>query len=96
MNLALYDSSTADLAYHDIVHVYLGRKFCPYSHLMLKTSLKACSSQGEFKDIYYVVKTTRGGGIEGLTVCLIDSGQGGHISAVNVMNGDKGRALTSV
>lgn len=32
--------------------------FGPYLHLMLKTSFKAFSSQGEFKDIYYIVKTT--------------------------------------
>lgn len=30
------------------------------------------------------------GGIEGLTVCLIDSGQRRHVSAVYVMNGDSG------
>lgn len=36
------------------------------------------------------------GGIEGLTVCLIDSGQGGHVSAINMMNGNRGGALTSV
>lgn len=36
------------------------------------------------------------GGLKGLTVCLIDSGQCRHVSAVNVMNGDGGGALTSV
>lgn len=71
VNWALYHSSTADLAYHDIIHHKSTTKkssfmfiwaenvpFGPYLHLVLKTSFKACSSQGEFKDIYYIVKTT--------------------------------------